>query len=228
MCEQLISDFETTNNKYKYVSDWFTYLHESKEEDFCNDNQGAIFIGTIHKSKGWEFDHVVIMLRDIAVQKEEVKRQLYVGMTRAKKSLTIHCNGDYFSEDRNIGYSMIKQMEYIKDVSKYQSADIIRMQLGYKQVFLSYYYQCQKLMSEIISGEELVVDEQGCLNKSGQRITVFSTKFKEMISQNRDRGYRIASARVNHVFYWNEEGKEEVRVLFPEVEFVKERIGGED
>lgn len=227
MCEQLISDFETTNNKYKYVSDWFAYLHESKEEDFCNDSQGAIFIGTIHKSKGWEFDHVVIMLRDIAIQKEEVKRQLYVGMTRAKKSLTIHCNGDYFSEDRNIGYSMIKQMEYIKDTHQYQKVDIIRMQLGYKQVFLSYYYQCQKLMSEIISGEELVVDEQGCLNKSGQRITVFSAKFKEMISQNRDRGYRIASARVNHVFFWNEEGKEEVRVLFPEVEFVKERIGGE-
>ena len=83
-------------------------------------------------------------------------------------------------------------------------------------------------MSGIVSGEELVVDEQGCLNKSGQRITVFSAKFKEMIRQNRDRGYRIASARVNHVFYWNEEGKEEVRVLFPEVEFVKERIGGED
>ena len=171
----------------------------------------------------------LILAEDTFLIREEVWDRAKQQLRRVyKKSLTIHCNGDYFSEDRNIGYSMIKQMEYIKDVSKYQSADIIRMQLGYKQVFLSYYYQCQKLMSEIISGEELVVDEQGGLNKSGQKITVFSAKFKEMISQNRDRGYRIASARVNHVFYWNEEGKEEVRVLFPEVEFVKVRIGGEE
>src|SRR5690606_24269470 len=96
VCNNLIRDFEVTNPKRKYRSDLKVFIRESKLEDFLNQNGETIFVSTIHKAKGKEFDHVFIMLERFVLTTDETKRQLYVAMTRAKRHLTIHMNTDFF------------------------------------------------------------------------------------------------------------------------------------
>lgn len=221
-CMQLIKDFEETNNKYKYRTDFMLFLRESTEEDFYEKNQVSICVATIHKSKGWEFDHVIILLSDYYANTEESKRLLYVGMTRAKKSLTIHYNGRYLEEQRDVRYRMIKNLDYKTDISTYEASNIIMLQLDYKDIYLSYFNNTQINVDNLISGDELKVDKNGCLDQSDNRILMFSNKFKDEIKSQQEKGYHMAKAKVNHILFWQEEGADkEIMVLFPEVEFIK-------
>ena len=82
------------------------FLFESKLEDFCGEGDATIFVSTIHKAKGREFDTVYMLLDNQEANKEEDVRKLYVGLTRAKQDLYIHCNTPLFynNEKQNIHY----------------------------------------------------------------------------------------------------------------------------
>src|SRR5690606_13122034 len=99
LCNDIISDFEKINVYKKYKSDWKTFLSESKLEDFINIDSETIYVSTIHKAKGKEFDNVFLVLEGFDSYNEECKRQFYVAVTRAKNNLVIHYNGSYL---RNI------------------------------------------------------------------------------------------------------------------------------
>ncbi len=58
ICINLIKDFELSNPKKKYQSDFEVFVKESNFEDFVNTNGETIFVSTIHKAKGKEFDNV--------------------------------------------------------------------------------------------------------------------------------------------------------------------------
>jgi ATP-dependent DNA helicase RecQ len=79
------------------------FIRESKLEDFFNDNGETIFVSTIHKAKGKEFDNVFLMLENFNPATDEAKRQLYVAMTRAKKNLTVHLNSKILHSAGAIG-----------------------------------------------------------------------------------------------------------------------------
>ena len=66
------------------------FLKESNYEDFYEEEKGTIFVSTIHKSKGREFDTVYMMLNGNSLGTEAEKRKLYVGMTRAKEALYLY------------------------------------------------------------------------------------------------------------------------------------------
>src|SRR5690606_16746541 len=93
ICNNLIKDFEATNTKRKYKSDFEVFIRESKLEDFISENGETIFVSTVHKAKGKEFNNVFLLLDKFDAREDEKKRQLYVAMTRAKQNLTIHLNG---------------------------------------------------------------------------------------------------------------------------------------
>src|SRR5690606_30208902 len=76
ICLAIIKDFESTNPKRKYLSDFDVFVRESKLEDFYNDSGETIFVSTIHKAKGKEFDNVFLLLQDVTYVTDEVKRQL--------------------------------------------------------------------------------------------------------------------------------------------------------
>ena len=59
----LMQEFQTVF-PIKYFSDFKEFINESNYEDFYSEEQNTIYISTIHKSKGREFDTVYIMLRD--------------------------------------------------------------------------------------------------------------------------------------------------------------------
>ena len=88
ICKNLLRDFEAINPT-KYRTDLEEFIKESNYEDFYDDEREVIYVSTIHKAKGREFDAVYLMLSGNTAISDEEKRKLYVGMTRAKDSLYI-------------------------------------------------------------------------------------------------------------------------------------------
>jgi len=73
------------------VDSLYDYVAEQRREKFLG---SGFFLGTIHSTKGMEFAHVVILDGDWGApsgdkQAEEERRTLYVGMTRARETLTL-------------------------------------------------------------------------------------------------------------------------------------------
>src|SRR5690606_12587467 len=112
LCKNIIKDFEALHSKRKYKSDFEVFIRESKLEDFFSEDGQTVFVSTIHKAKGKEFDTVFLMLENINSGTDEAKRKVYVAMTRAKQNLHNHLNSNFLDmlvaqqlervDDRNI------------------------------------------------------------------------------------------------------------------------------
>lgn len=217
VCNNLISDFEATNPKRKYKSDLEVFIRESKLEDFFNENGETIFVSTIHKAKGKEFDNVFLMLENFHPATDEAKRQLYVAMTRAKQNLTIHLNSD-FLDNLSAG-----NMERIEDHETYWPPKELAIHLTHKDIWLDYFSSRQSLISQLISGDDLVVASDGCSNRNGQPVLKFSRKFAAQIESMQEKGYELKRARVGFIVYWlKEDVEQEVKIILPELYFERE------
>lgn len=216
ICQSLIRDFELSHPKHKYKSDLEAFLRESRLEDFHKSNQQTIQVSTIHKAKGKEFDNVYLMLENHIPATDADKRLLYVGMTRAKQNLTIHLNTGFLDE-----YSE-KNIEWELDNADYQSPDLITMHLALKDVWLDYFLNRQFQVSQLFSGEQLILRESECVNPKGQSILKFSQKFLKEIEDQKAKGFVPKSVKVNFVLFWKkEETGQEYQVVLPEIQFQK-------
>lgn len=216
ICNNLIKQFEESNLKTKYKSDLLVFVRESKLEDFYSENGETIFVSTIHKAKGREFDNVFIMLENFHPTTDEVRRQLYVAMTRAKQNLTIHLNGNYLD---NI---LVENLIRIENKETYFPPNQIAMQASFKDVWLDYFITRQDLIFQLTSGDRLIVDNEKCTNASGQTVLKFSKNYLSTIEAQKTRGYYLKEARVNFIVYWKkEETEKEIKIILPEVIFEK-------
>lgn len=215
-CLSLIKEFEAVYPKRKYKSDLEVFIRESKFEDFVSANGEAIFVSTIHKAKGKEFDQVFLMLDHFMANTDEAKRQLYVGMTRAKRGLSIHINTgllDAFSTE-----DMLK----LADREVHEAPPVLAMQLSFKDVWLDYFEGCQFLVKQLMAGQKLSLQGEEGLMLEGKVVLKFSKHFKEKLAAHKERGYLLKSAKVNLMVYWLKEGaSQEVLVVLPEVYFEK-------
>lgn len=115
IANNLIQSFEITYPVKKYKSDLETFIRESQIEDFFNQSNDTIFVSTIHKAKGKEFDNVFLMLpvkNNFFLEHNEFKRQLYVAMTRAKQNLTIHLNSNFLDTYTVENLEKIKENQF--------------------------------------------------------------------------------------------------------------------
>lgn len=216
VCNNIIRDFELTNPNRKFKSDLEVFIHESKLEDFLNESGETVFVSTIHKAKGKEFDNVFLMLENFNLVTDQAKRQLYVALTRAKQRLTIHLNGDHFN---NI---IVEGLERIKDMKIYSPQNELVVHLSFKDVWLDYFITRQKNISQLISGDPLIVKDDECITKKGHSILKFSKQFLSTIESHRQKGYVPKQARVNFVVYWQKENSDqEVKIILPELHFIK-------
>ncbi|MFT3846109.1 MAG: RecQ family ATP-dependent DNA helicase [Lacibacter sp.] len=214
LCNNLIKQFEESNSKKKYKSDLEVFVKESKLEDFYSENGETIFVSTIHKAKGKEFDNVFIMLENFNPSTDEAKRQLYVAMTRAKRNLTIHLNGNYLD---NI---TAENLERIEDRETHLPPNELAMHLSFKDVWLDYFNTRQHLVSQLTSGDALVINGSECTNSKGQSVLRFSKQFLNTIEIQKKRGYELKQAKVNFIVYWlKEDTEQEVKIILPEVYF---------
>lgn len=214
ICNNLLKDFEVTNPKVKYKSDLEIYIRESKFEDFVGADSEIIFVSTIHKSKGREFDNVFLLLDSFNLNSDEAKRQLYVAFTRAKENLTIHYNGNYLESIHT------ENMTAIYDGNTHQPPQLLAMQISLKDVWLDFFQSCQNVIAELDSGNNLVVDKDGFRNTKGQMILKFSKQMIERVESIKQNGYTPKAANVRFVVFWKKENTEqEIRIVLPELYF---------
>ncbi|WP_265446207.1 RecQ family ATP-dependent DNA helicase [Acetivibrio straminisolvens] len=220
LCLNIIKDFEATNPKNKYKSDLEIFIRESKMEDFFTEGLETIFVSTIHKAKGREFDNVFLMLDRFTPQTDEELRQLYVAMTRAKRNLTIHYNGDYLDTIKVCG------LKTFFDSNIYSPPCQLAMQLTHKDVVLDFFLFRQNLIAQLMSEDELIVDGNCCKNLRGQEVVLFSKQFRGKIEEMKQRNYIPKRAKVRFIVYWQKESSDyEIRIVLPEIYFERTTSG---
>lgn len=216
ICNNLIRDFEGTNTKKKYKSDFEVFIRESKLEDFISTNGETIFVSTIHKAKGKEFDNVFLLLENFDASEDENKRQLYVAMTRAKQKLTIHMNGNYLDKLKT------DELERIENIDAFQPPSGLAIQLAHKDLNLGYFEYVQKRVNALTSGDSITISDDGCKNEKGELVLKFSKKFLDRLVEIKNNGFELKEAKVNFIVYWTDEDKKiEVKIVLPELNFEK-------
>lgn len=211
-CQNLFSSFAKINPK-KYYSDLAEFINESKYEDFYNNDKDIVYVSTIHKSKGKEFDTVYMLLKNYTADNDEKRRQLYVGMTRAKHALHIHSNNDI------LGKYVVPDVEYLTDNNKYNEPKEIILQLSYKDVFLDYFKDKKEIVGRLRSGQKLwvkneflIADYKGTL----QNVAKLSKKALDKIAELNKKGYSIYAAKIRFIVAWKgKEDEAECAVILP-------------
>ena len=216
ICRNLVKDFETTNPIKKYKTDFEVFVRESDLEDFFYESGENVFVSTIHKAKGKEFDNIFLLIENLQFIDDETSRLLYVAMTRAKNILSIHINSPIFDKIR------VEGLEWIEDQNIYLPQNELIKQLSHEQVYLGYFEFVQHRIKKLMAGDELLIDNEGCMNLSGERVLKFSKKFIETINLQKSKGYSLTSSKINFIVYWtNDETSNEIKIILPEVSFVK-------
>ncbi len=217
ICINLIKDFELSNPKKKYQSDFEVFVKESKLEDFVSATGETIFVSTIHKAKGKEFDNVFLMLDGYYPDNDEKIRLLYVAMTRAKQNLTIHLNGNYLDD------ISCQHIEQIRDNSQYDQSKLLVTQLSHKDIWLDYFISKQGIIANHKSGDILIPNNDGCYDKNGNCIVKFSNRYKEKIIEYEKTGYKLSESKINYIVYWQKENQvDEILIVLPELKFKKQ------
>lgn len=217
--KNIIIAFQETNPKRKYKSDLEIFIHESKLEDFYSENGETIFVSTIHKAKGKEFDNVFIMLENFNFSTDENKRLLYVAMTRAKTNLTIHLNSKF------LDHLTAENLERIENKETHLQPSELAMHLSLKDVWLDYFITRQHLISALKSGDRLIVKEDECFGENGKSVLKFSKQFVEQIENMKEKNYILKSAKVNFIVYWKKENTEvEAKIILPELYFERSNL----
>jgi len=219
IAEKLIKKFEQSNPQIKYKADFEDFALESKLEDFLGEEStDKIFVSTMHKAKGKQFDNIFILLNDFYANTnenkiEEKKRLLYVAMTRAKNLLHIHFYGTNV-----FGVMQNKQgIEFMHNDIEYPPINIVPMFLTHKRTrehggYINLrYFKDNKEKIEKLNGNEIL--QQG-------NLFIFSKEFRNKIEELKSKGYHIKEIKINLIIYWKDkETAEEIKIILPSVTF---------
>jgi ATP-dependent DNA helicase RecQ len=212
---KLVNDFEETNNKIKYKSDFKQFVRESRFEDFISNSEGSILVSTIHQTKGREFDNVFLAFSHFPKMDNETKRGIYVAITRAKQNLHIFYNGDYFDKIN------VENMQRTFDNNDYPLPEQIILQLSHEDVALNYFASRGKEINSFVTGMELSVRDTGCFMENNQ-VLKFSSKFYSQIESLKTRKYFPIKATIRHIVFWKGKDIEnEIKIILPDIEFFK-------
>ena len=216
----IIKQFSLINPALKYKSSWKSFVSESKWDDFVNIDNETLFVSTIHKAKGKEFDNVYLMLNEFTPRQDDEKRLLYVAFTRAKTNLHIHYN-------RNFLQSLhVENLSYSGNDEEYPEPQQLSVHLSHKNVYLGYFEFVQHRVEALRSGDSLKIMENGLGNVKGEPVLKYSQQFKEELSKYLLKGYQPGSAKINFKVYWRiPDSEREVLIILPELCLVKTGVG---
>lgn len=219
-CMAMISAFEETNSRM-YRSDLEDFIRESNYEDFYKEEKETVFVSTIHKTKGREFDNVYLMLNSMHIDEDADLRKLYVAMTRARNSLYVH----YYNTpviDKVSAPFAIKNI----DTAEYPESAEIALQLTHKDVFLSFFKDKKREILHMHSGWPLQICSGGLQTFiKGQCIMVvrFSKAFNDRLNVLYQKGYDPQRAEIRFIVAWKaEEDTTETAVILPSL-YLKKR-----
>lgn len=227
ICLEVIKKFEVDYDKQKQLVDWYDYIREIKMEDAIDPDSNAIIIATMHKAKGKEFDHVYLLLENYDFNNVESKRVLYVGCSRAKLSLQIHCNSSFFDEFRT------NTLETIQFEGKTEQPKHFELILGYKDIYLGSqkHFKTLNRIKTLKTGDQLKNDSVkftnntaiGLAKQDGGNVLLFSRNFidKKYNLFIKD-GYQLSNGSVEYLAYWYDSaGDKEYKIVLPKLKFLK-------
>ena len=174
--QHFFSDFEITHQSY-YRSDLREYIYESDIEDFIAADDKSVYVSTIHKAKGREFE-TVYLLSPIPDGKDvNNMRAYYVGLTRAKRNL-------YLVTNPPIEYSSIS------------------IALNMHDVILNFFKGRKDIVLRLRSGDSLQYKDGYLLNEQGINVAALSSSGKDKLKVWTDKGYEVTSAKVSYILAW--------------------------
>ena len=174
--QHFFSDFEATHRVY-YRSDLREYIFESNIEDFVAADAQSVFVSTIHKAKGREFDTVYLLSKIPDNRDVNDMRAYYVGLSRAKRNLYLVPNFPTASSSIIIPLSM-------------------------RDVWLGFFIGRKDMVLRLRSGDSLIYKAGYLLDERGFNIAALSASGKERIEAWTEKGYEVASAHVSYTLAW--------------------------
>jgi len=73
-----------------------------------------------------------------------------------------------------------------------------------------------------MAGDDLLVDEDECMNSKRQPILKFSKSAIERLKDMETKSYKIKSAIVDFVIHWQKDGVEnDIKIVLPKLYFVR-------
>lgn len=99
--DRVLIEKEKSRTLYSQLQRYLVHINSLKEADLCSSDvvRDRVFLSTVHKAKGLEFENVVIadardgvypFFKSVTPEaKEEDARKFYVALSRAKKTITI-------------------------------------------------------------------------------------------------------------------------------------------
>ena len=218
-CKRLLRDFEVTH-KEKYRSDLENFIRESAYNDFSAVEGAPVTVSTIHKAKGREFDKVYMLLNGINAATDDDRRTLYVGMTRAKKELYIHCNTALFASP---AIRSVRGLAYVEDRNTYAEPEEIALQLTHRDVVLDFFKGKKGYIFGLRAGEPLCFtpgdrELHAWVNGKAMPVVRYSKAFRERLKRLTDRRYRPYSSKIRFILAWKgKEDAEETAIVLPDI-----------
>ena len=174
--QHFFADFEETHQFY-YRSDLREYIFESNIEDFIAADDKSVFVSTIHKAKGREFESVYLLSPVPDEKNVDDMRSYYVGLTRAKQNL-------YLVTNPPVQYSSIS------------------IALNMRDVWLDYFKGIKDIVLHLRSGDSLQYKDGYLINKQGINVASLSALGKEKLKAWTDKGYEVTNAKVSYTLAW--------------------------
>ena len=153
------------------------YIFESNIEDFIAADDKSVFVSTIHKAKGREFDTVYLLSPIPDGREVNDMRAYYVGLTRAKRNLYLITN---------------PPTEY----------SLISIALNMRDVWLDFFKGRKDLVLRLRSGDSLKYKDGYLLNEQETNVAALSASGKDKLKVWTDKGYEVTSAKVSYTLAW--------------------------
>lgn len=197
--KRFFADFESTHTTY-YRSDLREFVLESSIEDFVATDNNTVFVSTIHKAKGREFDTVHLLLGGIREMDNDMLRAIYVGITRAKHNLLIY-----------------------NEASFLESQPRIIRSLSLHDVWLSYFKDKKEQVLRLRSGDKLRYSNGYLVSERGEYLAYLSMAQRSQLKEYEENGYQVVEAEVSYVLAWRpREEPQEVAVCLANLTLEKQ------
>lgn len=226
-CMALIKQFDFSNPEKKILIEWREYCREINMEDAIKPDSESIVVSTMHKAKGKEYDHVVMLVEDYDYTTDESRRLLYVASSRAKKTLDIHTNIDFYDKIESKNVTRSEFTGVLNEPVEYE------MILGHSDINLGSqkYWKALSILKTIKTGDRLEEsfvsfgdnDAPGLGLEARGNLLLYSKNFINKIYNPRlKKGYKIKQALAEYIVFWydKDDGKE-YKIVLPRVKFVK-------
>lgn len=216
--KRCIELYEQTNNT-RYINDFKEFVYESSVEDYCDVAGADIVISTIHKSKGREFDNVYMLIADVHNVNDEQLRKYYVGMTRAKKQLSIHTDSSVFDRLPADTHLVIDK--------KFDFPSEIVLQLSHKDVNLDFFKSRKSDLLALRAGNRLQYTNYYLYEvATGRPVAKLSQKMQNELTTWESKGYYVSDAFIRFIVSWKPQNapkeEPEYAVLLPDLKLIRQ------